>query len=52
MALHQITPGLAGEYMQKLEVSAPTKNRALAALALCLSLELRSGRSPGGGNFE
>ncbi len=32
LALHNITPGLAGEYMQKLEGSAPTKNQALAAL--------------------
>jgi site-specific recombinase XerD len=32
LALHNITPGLAGEYMQSLEGSAPTKNQALAAL--------------------
>jgi site-specific recombinase XerD len=32
LALHHITPGLAGEYMQKLSGSAPTKNQALAAL--------------------
>lgn len=32
LALHNITPGLAGEYMASLEGSAPTKNQALAAL--------------------
>lgn len=32
LGLHNITPGLAGEYMQSLEGSAPTKNQALAAL--------------------
>ncbi len=32
LALHNITPGLAGEYLQSLEGSAPTKNQALAAL--------------------
>lgn len=31
-ALHNVTPGIAGEYMQTLEGSAPTKNQALAAL--------------------
>ena len=30
--LRQITPGLAGEYVGQLAVSAPTKNQALAAL--------------------
>jgi integrase/recombinase XerD len=30
--LRQITPGLAGEFIQQLEGSAPTKNQALAAL--------------------
>lgn len=32
LALHNITPGLAGEYMGLIEGSAPTKNQALAAL--------------------
>jgi integrase/recombinase XerD len=32
LALHNITPGLAGEYMASIEGSAPTKNQALAAL--------------------
>lgn len=32
LALHNITPGLAGAYMQTLEGAAPTKNQALAAL--------------------
>lgn len=32
LLLHQITPGLAGEYISQLEGSAPTKNQALAAL--------------------
>jgi site-specific recombinase XerD len=32
LALHNITPGLAGEYMSSIEGSAPTKNQALAAL--------------------
>jgi hypothetical protein len=30
--LHQITPGMAGEYLGKLTVSPPTKNQTLAAL--------------------
>jgi integrase/recombinase XerD len=30
--LHQITPGLAGQYLGELAGSAPTKNQALAAL--------------------
>ncbi len=30
--LHQITPGLAGDYLAGLAVAAPTKNQALAAL--------------------
>jgi integrase/recombinase XerD len=30
--LRQVTPGLVGEYVGQLEGSAPTKNRALAAL--------------------
>ena len=32
LALHNVTPGLAGEYMASIEGSAPTKNQALAAL--------------------
>ena len=32
LSLHNITPGLAGEYMTGIEGSAPTKNQALAAL--------------------
>jgi len=32
LELHNVTPGIAGDYMQKLEGSAPTKNQALAAL--------------------
>src|ERR1700722_19063462 len=32
LELRDITPGLAGEYFNKLEGSAPTKNQALAAL--------------------
>ena len=32
LVLHNITPGLAGEYVSQLEGSAPTKNQALAAL--------------------
>jgi integrase/recombinase XerD len=32
LSLHNITPGLAGEYMASIEGSAPTKNQALAAL--------------------
>ena len=32
LALEQISPGVAGQYISELEVSAPTKNQALAAL--------------------
>ncbi len=32
LGVHNITPGLAGEYMASIEGSAPTKNQALAAL--------------------
>lgn len=32
LGLHNVTPGLAGEYLASLEGSAPTKNQALAAL--------------------
>jgi len=32
LALHHITPGLAGEYMAGIDGSPPTKNQALAAL--------------------
>ena len=32
LELHNVTPGIAGDYMQKLEGSALTKNQALAAL--------------------
>jgi integrase/recombinase XerD len=32
LELHNITPGLAGEYVGQVEGSAPTKNQALAAL--------------------
>jgi site-specific recombinase XerD len=32
LGLHNVTPGLAGEYIGHLEGSAPTKNQALAAL--------------------
>jgi integrase/recombinase XerD len=32
LAVHQITPGLAGEYMAGVKGSEPTKNQALAAL--------------------
>lgn len=32
LELHNITPGLAGDYINGLEASTPTKNQALAAL--------------------
>src|SRR5271165_6276007 len=32
LEVHNITPGLAGDYLGQLEGSAPTKNQALAAL--------------------
>ena len=32
MALEQISPGAAGQYISEMEVSAPTKNQALALL--------------------
>ncbi len=32
LALHQVSPGLAGEFIASLEGAAPTKNQALAAL--------------------
>lgn len=32
LQLHNVTPGLAGEYIGQVEGSAPTKNQALAAL--------------------
>ena len=32
LELHQISPGMAGEYMETMEGSAPTRNQALAGL--------------------
>ncbi len=46
LELRNITPGLAGEYMQNLEGSSPTKNQALAALRAFLRRSCAAPRRP------